>query len=79
MSRKKSLGSTIAFLRDEASLSQEALAEKSGVHRTYISQLERDLKSPTVETLTRIAKALEMKLSTLIQLTEKGSDELQGE
>ncbi len=70
-----SLGSVIASLRGKMSLSQEGLAEKAGVHRTYISQLERNLKSPTLDTLRRIAAALEVRTSALVQMTEKGTDE----
>ncbi|WP_346265655.1 helix-turn-helix transcriptional regulator [Granulicella sp. 5B5] len=66
----------IVSLREHAKLSQELLAERAGVHRTYISQLERNLKSPTVETLTKIAFALGHKASRLLQLMEGDFDEL---
>jgi transcriptional regulator with XRE-family HTH domain len=72
--KNSSLGLVIASLRGKVSLSQEALAEKAGVHRTYISQLERGIKSPTIDTLTRIAAALGLKVSSLIELTEGDSD-----
>lgn len=74
-SKSPSLGKAIAFRRNGLELSQEELAERAGVHRTYISQLERDLKSPTVDTLRKIAAALDVRASKLIQLTE-GADEL---
>jgi len=72
----KSLGSAISSFRNGASISQEELAARAGVHRTYISQLERDLKSPTIDTLRKIALALDVKTSHLIKLTEADSDEL---
>ncbi|MDW5264829.1 MULTISPECIES: helix-turn-helix domain-containing protein [Acidobacteriaceae] len=71
-----SLGSVIASLRNKSHISQEELAARAGVHRTYISQLERDLKSPTVDTLKNIALALGIKTSRLIRLTEGNPDEL---
>ncbi len=72
----KSLGNAISSFRNDASISQEELAARAGVHRTYISQLERDLKSPTIDTLRKIALALDVKTSHLIKLTEADSDEL---
>lgn len=70
------MGNAISSFRNDASISQEELAARAGVHRTYISQLERDLKSPTIDTLRKIALALDVKTSQLIKLTEADSDEL---
>lgn len=68
---KTTIGSTIARLRDDKNLSQEALANLCGVHRTYISQLERGLKNPTLNVLQKIAKALDIPLSGLIERYEQ--------
>lgn len=65
------IGNTIAEIRNEKNYSQEELADLCGVHRTYISQLERGLKNPTLNVLQKIAKALGIKLSTLIELYEQ--------
>lgn len=46
--------------------SQESLAEVTSLHRTYISQLERGLKSPSVRVLYRIATALGVSMSMVI-------------
>lgn len=51
-------GKIVAQLRQSAGLSQEELAEQAGIHRTYVSQLERGLKSPTLVILLKLAKAL---------------------
>ena len=51
-------GEVLAKRRRRAGLSQEALAEACGLHRTYVSQLERGLKSPTLRTLFDLAEAL---------------------
>lgn len=60
------LGLVIRRHRNDKGLSQEELADKALLDRTYISMLERGKKSPTVETAERIAKALGTKLSTLL-------------
>ena len=71
MVMKTTIGATIAQLRDDRNLSQEALANLCGVHRTYISQLERGLKNPTLNVLQKIAKALDIPLSVLIERYEQ--------
>jgi transcriptional regulator with XRE-family HTH domain len=52
--------------RVKRGLSQEELAHQSGLHRTYISQIERGLKSPTLATIYAIAFAIEEDAGTLI-------------
>lgn len=54
------------LLRQESGISQETLAELSGLDRTFISLLERGLRTPSLGTLEKIASALRMPLSTLI-------------
>lgn len=63
-------GEVISELRRSAGLSQEALADKAFVHRTYISQLERGLKSPTLAVLIKLASALGVKPSKILLLLE---------
>lgn len=63
MSVSKHVGQTIRSLRKAQGLTQEKLAEKAGLHRTYIGALERGEKSPTVETLARVARALNSTMS----------------
>lgn len=53
--------------RMRAKLSQEALAELAGLHRTYISLLERSRRSPTLSTLEVIAHALGIAPAKLIR------------
>ena len=53
--------------RKLSGLSQEKLAELADIHRTYISQIERGLKSPTLETIFSICSALKIKPSQFIK------------
>jgi transcriptional regulator with XRE-family HTH domain len=55
---EKRLGLVIKRRREAAKLSQEEFAERAQVHRTYVSQLERGIKSPSVRVLMRMASAL---------------------
>lgn len=51
-------GARIAELRKQRNISQEELAERCGVHRTYIGSIERGEKSPTLNTIEKFAKGL---------------------
>jgi transcriptional regulator with XRE-family HTH domain len=61
-------------LRVKRALSQEALAVDAGVDRSYVGRIERGVENPTVETLDRLAKALEVPAAELLSVpksTEK--------
>jgi len=64
------LGKVIAALRQSADLSQEELADRAAIHRTYVSQVERGLKSPTIVVLFRLAKALNTTPSKILKQLE---------
>lgn len=53
-------------LRDRKGISQERLGEMAGLHRTYIGMLERAEKNVTLVNLEKVAKALGVKPSSLI-------------
>lgn len=53
--------------RTEKGFSQEELADRAGLHRTYISQIERGVKSPSLRSLELITDALEMPLWVLLK------------
>src|SRR5579862_812895 len=71
---RKILGSLIRDRRSELGLSQEALADRAGLHRTYIADLERGARNPTYDSLDRLARALEISVGTLFQRAEKNFD-----
>ena len=66
------IGNEIRKARVSAGLTQEELAEAAGVHRTYVSLLERDRKSPTLDVLIRICSAIGVSASDLGRRAEKG-------
>jgi transcriptional regulator with XRE-family HTH domain len=53
--------------RERAELSQEALADKSGMHRNEISLLERGEREPKIGTVARLAKALSIPTADLLK------------
>lgn len=65
---RKAFGMVIRKLRRDAGLSQEAFGEVAGLHRTYVSMVERGIKTPTVVTLVDLAGALGMGTADLMGL-----------
>jgi transcriptional regulator with XRE-family HTH domain len=63
-------GSAIRELRKKRRLSQETLAFESGYHPTYIGQLERGEKSPSLRTIMSLASVLTVKPSEILQRFE---------
>lgn len=55
-------GDSVRSLRLERNLSQEQLAEKADLHRTYIGMIERAEKNITLKNIGKIAKALDIKI-----------------
>jgi transcriptional regulator with XRE-family HTH domain len=64
------LGEVLRARRIAIGISQEDLADRSGLHRTYISDLERGVRNVTVKNIFRLAKALGVPASALIQQVE---------
>jgi transcriptional regulator with XRE-family HTH domain len=61
------VGKRIRNLRENKGISQEVLAEKSSLHRTYIGGVERGLRNPSLKSLQRIAKGLGVKIVDFFQ------------
>ena len=64
-------GLVLRQLRETKGLSQEELADQCGIHRTYVSQLERGLKSPTLRLVWQICTSLEVNPLSLIADVQK--------
>ncbi|MFP3386231.1 helix-turn-helix domain-containing protein, partial [Tritonibacter sp. SIMBA_163] len=62
---KQRFGKAVRRRRRELELSQEYLAELAGLHRTYVSNLERGMINPTLENVERLAKALDITMARL--------------
>lgn len=65
------VGTVIRHLREGNGLSQEELAAEAGLHRTYISLVERGRRNISVGALSRIAEALGIYASRLIAEAEE--------
>jgi transcriptional regulator with XRE-family HTH domain len=59
-------GAIVRKCRTEQGLSQESLANLAGLHRTYISMLERGIRNPSLTVILQLAEALGTRPSTLI-------------
>ena len=66
------LGDELRKAREAAGLTQEQLADGAGVDRTYVSILERNLQSPTVDTLVRLCRVLGVRPSEFLARFEDG-------
>ncbi|RYG20180.1 MAG: XRE family transcriptional regulator [Caulobacteraceae bacterium] len=60
------LGKRVQLLRQRAGVSQEELAERAGIHRTYVSGVERGVRNPTITVLEKLAKGLGVELGELV-------------
>lgn len=67
---RKLLGQAIRKHRERLDLTQEELAEKAELHRTYLADIERGARNPSLETLRRIALGLGISLSELLKTAE---------
>ena len=65
--RRAALGSRLRQLRAARRLSQEALARRAGMNRSYYSRIESGFQSPTVDKLQNIAAALHVHIAELFR------------
>jgi transcriptional regulator with XRE-family HTH domain len=72
-------GSHLKALRKVKNLSQEQLAEKADLHPTFIGAVERGTKSPTLDSLGKIARALQVSLKDLFSFSSSQKDKLKDE
>ena len=73
--RVLAFGAAVRIKREELGLSQEALGYRAKVHRTYVSDIERGARNPTVKVIWKLAEALETQPSVLLGIAEGVLDE----
>ena len=61
------LGDNLRALREATGKSQDALANDSGLHRTYVGAVERGERNPTYITLVKYASGLELSVADLVK------------
>jgi CheY-like chemotaxis protein len=64
---KTLLGNVIRRERAALGISQEELAARAGLHRTYVSDVERGARNPSLESVEKLARALELSLPALFE------------
>ncbi|MCE9562461.1 MAG: helix-turn-helix transcriptional regulator [Planctomycetes bacterium] len=62
----KQFGAVVRRLREASQVSQEALAATPGLHRTYISMLERGVRMPSILVARQVAEALGTTMGALL-------------
>lgn len=68
---QKVLGRSIRKHRERLEWTQEELAEESDTHRTYLADIERGVRNPSIETVRRLARALRIPISEIFQTAEE--------
>jgi transcriptional regulator with XRE-family HTH domain len=69
---RERFGFAVKTRREELRLTQEELADKAGIHRTYLSDIERGSRNICLINIERVATALSMPASELFRLVERG-------
>ncbi len=65
------IGQVIGEIRARRGMTQQVLADLAGIARSHLAMIENGSKKANVETLWRIAEALDMRLSELIHMVEE--------
>lgn len=68
---KKEFGASVRAWRKHLAISQEALAERAELHRTYISDVERGARNLSLESIARLAGALNIPMANLFQAEQQ--------
>lgn len=71
-------GLTIKKIRKEKNISQEKLAELTGLHRTYISEIERGTRNLSLLNINKLSLAFNLTNSELFSILEQEGDNLSG-
>jgi transcriptional regulator with XRE-family HTH domain len=67
MDLRRLIGQNVRTYRTRLGISQEELAFRADLHRTYVSGVERGVRNPTVLIVGRLAKALDVEPPVLLQ------------
>jgi transcriptional regulator with XRE-family HTH domain len=70
MKDEEVFGTLIKDIRKNKSISQEKLAEKTGLDRTFISLIETGKRNPTLTSICKLANGLDIKASELLKFYE---------
>ncbi len=68
---REEIGKRLKDLREKVELTQEALAERAGLHPSYIGQIERGTKTASIFTLEKLANALNVPIAYLFDFEQK--------
>ncbi len=68
---REKFGFAVKERREELELTQEDLAGKAGIHRTYLSDIERGSRNLSLLNIEKLAAALSLSISELFQLVER--------
>ena len=68
---KRRFGEAVRRRRTQLGISQEELADRAELHRTYVSDIERGNRNLSLENIAKLALALELSLPELMQEVEK--------
>lgn len=72
---KKKFGKSVRDWRHQLGFSQEQLAERADLHRTYVSDVERGARNVSLESIEKLARALKIPVSTLFNLAGKSPED----
>jgi transcriptional regulator with XRE-family HTH domain len=67
---RERFGYAVRLRREELGLTQEDLADRARIHRTYLSDVERGTRNVSLVNIERVAAALELAISDLFRLVE---------
>jgi transcriptional regulator with XRE-family HTH domain len=64
---RQRLGRNLRRLREAKGMSQEAFAHDAGIHRTYVSDIERGARNPTITIVEKLAAAMQVTASEMLE------------
>ena len=69
---RERFGDAVRTRREELKLTQEELADRAGIHRTYLSDVERGSRNLSLVNIEKLAQALSLSMSELFTVVERG-------